>query len=154
MEVMGKMREMITTSTFEVFEKMFFNFLEPVEKRAIAYDMAAEIQFKGPFEGAMKMYLSDGLVSSMVQNMLSLSDEEITDSMREDCAREAINMVCGNMLRNYDSSQVFNLSIPTVHKNNQGDLMQIFPEPEANLWQAVFDSDGETVGILLQIQSP
>jgi len=151
-EVMGKMREMITTSIFEVFEKMFFTFLEPVEKRSIVFDMATEINFKGPVEGSMKMYLSDGLASTMVQNMLSLSEEEVTDSLREDCGREAINMVCGNLLRNYDSSQVFNLSIPTCYKNNTGDPMPVFPESQADLWQAVFDSEGETLGVLLQMQ--
>ncbi len=152
MEAMGKLREMITTSTFEVYEKMFFIFLEPVERKDIAYDMSTEITFKGPVEGSMKMFLTDGLVSCMVQNMLSISDEEVSDSMREDCAREATNMVCGNLLRNYDSSNVFSLSIPTCQKNNQGDLMPACSEPQADLWQAVFDSDGETLGVLLQMQ--
>jgi len=144
---------MITTSTFEVYEKMFFIFLEPVERKDIAYDMSTEITFKGPVEGSMKMYLSDGLVSCMVQNMLSISDEEVSDSMREDCAREATNMVCGNLLRNYDSSQVFNLSIPTCLNNSSGIKMLDHTESQGEFWQAVFDSEGETLGILLQMQS-
>jgi hypothetical protein len=100
----------------------------------------------------MKLYLSDGLAALMVQNMLSLSEEEVTDSLKEDCAREAINMVCGNLMRNYDSSQIFNLSIPVCYKNRCGDPMPAFPESQADLWQAVFDSDGETLGVLLQRQ--
>jgi len=152
-EVMGKMRETLTTSIFEVFEKMFFIFLEPVEKRNIVFNMATEIKFKGPVEGTMKMYLTSGLVSTMVQNMLNLSEEELSDSLKEDCSREAINMVCGNLLRNYDSSQVFNLSIPTCLNNSSGIKMLDHTESQGEFWQAVFDSEGETLGILLQMQS-
>jgi CheY-specific phosphatase CheX len=152
-EVMGKMREMLTTSIFEVFEKMFFIFLEPVEKRNIVFDMATEIKFKGPVEGTMKMYLTRGLVSTMVQNMLNLSEEELSDSLKEDCSQEAINMVCGNLLRNYDNSHVFNLSIPTCQNNSSGITMMDYTESQGELWQAVFDSEGETLGVLLQMQS-
>jgi len=99
------------------------------------------------------MYLTSGLVSTMVQNMLNLSEEELSDSLKEDCSREAINMVCGNLLRNYDSSQVFNLSIPTCLNNSSGIKMLDHTESQGEFWQAVFDSEGETLGILLQMQS-
>jgi CheY-specific phosphatase CheX len=154
MEVMGKMKRMITTSTFEVFEKMFFIFFEPVEKKDIVFDMETEIKFQGPVQGIMKLFLSDGLASSMVENMLSLEEEEVTDYLKEDCVREAINMVCGNLLRTYDSSKVFNLSIPTVKRNNDHNSMPVCPDTETNQWQAVFDSDGEILSVLLKMQSP
>jgi len=101
----------------------------------------------------MKMYLSEGLASLMVRNMLGLDDEEVTDYLKEDCVREAINMVCGNLLRTYDSSRIFNLSIPTIHKNNNSEHLSIHQESQINSWQSVFDSDGESLGILLQMQS-
>jgi len=132
---------------------MFFIFLEPVEKRNIVFNMATEIKFKGPVEGTMKMYLTSGLVSTMVQNMLNLSEEELSDSLKEDCSREAINMVCGNLLRTYDSSRIFNLSIPTFHKSNNYEPLSALREAQINSWQSVFDSDGESLGVLLQMQS-
>lgn len=153
MEAMGKMKKMITTSTFEVFEKMFFIFLEPVEKKDIVFDIETEIKFQGPVEGYMKMFLSDGLASSMVMNMLSLEEEEVTDYLKEDCVREAINMVCGNLMRTYDSSKVFNLSIPTVHRNSDHNPMTVFQETGTNQWQMVFDTDGEILSVLLKMQS-
>jgi len=156
MEVMEKMREIITTSTFEVLEKMFFIFLEPVEAEDLVFDLATEIKFTGPVEGCMKMYLSEGLATLMVKNMLSLEDEEVTAHLKEDCAREAINMVCGNLLRTYDSNRIFNLSIPTYHayhKNNNNGPLPIHQEPQINQWLSVFDSDGESLGVLLQMQS-
>jgi len=144
---------MMTASIFEVFEKMFFIFLEPVEQKDVMLDMETEIKFKGPVEGCMKMYLSEGLASLMVRNMLGLDDEEVTDYLKEDCVREAINMVCGNLLRTYDSSRIFNLSIPTFHKSNNYEPLSALREAQINSWQSVFDSDGESLGVLLQMQS-
>jgi len=88
-----------------------------------------------------------------VRNMLGLDDEEVTDYLKEDCVREAINMVCGNLLRTYDSSRIFNLSIPTFHKSNNYEPLSALREAQINSWQSVFDSDGESLGVLLQMQS-
>ncbi|MCG6534965.1 MAG: hypothetical protein L7F78_09790, partial [Syntrophales bacterium LBB04] len=36
----------------------------------------------------------------------------------EDCLKESVNMICGNFLRMFDASKVFNLSIPCFSSEN------------------------------------
>ena len=71
MDNMKKIQEMLMNSIFEVFEKMFFVFLEPIDED-IQYDMMTSIQFSGPTRGEIRAYLSKGVASTMVQNMLGL----------------------------------------------------------------------------------
>lgn len=155
METMDQMKKVIATSIFEVFEKMFFIYLEPVEKKNdLTFDMETEIKFTGSAEGCMKMFFSDGLASLMARNMLSLDDEEVTDALKADCSREAINMVCGSLLRTCDSRIIFNLSIPTFQKNHPSDPFPFQQKAQLNSWQSLFDVDGESLGVLLQMQRP
>jgi len=66
MENIKKTNEMLMTSIFEVFEKMFFTFLEPLDEDEPVwnYDMVATIQFFGPNKGDMSIYLSNGLAET------------------------------------------------------------------------------------------
>ncbi|MCX5858145.1 MAG: chemotaxis protein CheX, partial [Deltaproteobacteria bacterium] len=60
--------------------------------------------------------LSTGIAEAMVQNMLNLDPEEITEPVMADCVRESINMICGNFVRKLDSERVFDLSIPQYER--------------------------------------
>ncbi|MEN6623019.1 MAG: chemotaxis protein CheX [Smithella sp.] len=102
---------------FEVFEKMFFVFLEPVDED-IRYDMIASINFTGPTKGTIDVLLTSDLASAMVQNMLSVDDDGITPKLIEDCVKESVNMIAGNFLQKYDSTKVFDLSIPAFKKES------------------------------------
>ncbi|MBP7233288.1 MAG: hypothetical protein KBA28_15310, partial [Syntrophaceae bacterium] len=84
---MKKIQETMMTSIFNVFEKMFFVFLEPLDED-IQYDMVTSIKFTGVMKGEIKAYLSRGIVDIMAQNMLSIEPSEITDQTIEDCAKE------------------------------------------------------------------
>ena len=152
-ENMEKIRETMTPSIFEVFEKMFYIFLEPLDIRYDEYDMEAAISFDGIIGGDVRILFSREIVRAMVQNMLGLEGNEITGQDMEDCSKEAVNMVCGNFLGRLDSTKVFNLSTPTF-KEGQPECL----ESVEDICRMDFDSDNGKIGVivkfsLIQIQT-
>ncbi|MEN6469813.1 MAG: chemotaxis protein CheX [Smithella sp.] len=143
---MKKIQEILMNSIFEVFEKMFFVFLEPFDED-IQYDMMTSIQFSGPRKGDIKAYLSKGVASIMAQNMLGLERKDVTDKTMEDCAKEALNMIAGSFLNKLDAKQAFDLSIP-VYEKKSGTFKR---ENDATL-SLSFDSDDQYMGITMDIE--
>lgn len=147
MDNMKKVQEVMMTSIFDVFEKMFFVFLEPWDDD-FKYDMATSIHFSGTTtKGEIKAYLSAGVVRSMVQNMLSLEPEEVTDGAMEDCAKEALNMIAGSFLNKMDAKQVFDLSIPEYEKKTD-----LFKKTNAASLSLIFDSDDNYLAITMNLE--
>jgi CheY-specific phosphatase CheX len=118
MENMQKIKKTLMTSIFEVFEKMFFVFLEPSDNKGWNHHSTVSIHFSGPMKGGLRACFSQELSDTMVQNMLNIDESEITEKLREDCLKESVNMICGNFLRNIDSSKVFDLSLPVYELGN------------------------------------
>jgi len=141
-----KTQEMLMNSIFEVFEKMFFVFLEPFDDE-IKYDMLTSIQFSGPVKGEIRAYLSAGIASIMVQNMLGLESKEVTDKTMEDCAKEALNMIAGSFVHKLDAAKVFDLSIPAYEKKSG----KFSRENKATL-NLLFDSDDQYMGIAMNLE--
>lgn len=141
-----KIQEMLMNSIFDVFEKMFFVFLEPYDED-IEYDLMTSIQFSGPLKGEIKSYLSRGIASVMVQNMLGLEPKEVTDKTMEDCAKEALNMIAGNFLNKLEPKEVFDLSIPAYVKKSD----KLSEDSHAAL-SLTFDSDNRYLGIVLNLE--
>lgn len=119
MDNMVKIRQTLTNSIFEVFERMFYVFLEPADGGAGEYHYRVGIRFSGPLQGELTALFSRPLADVMVKNMLSVGDDEISDQLTGDCLKESLNMVCGNFLSKYDSAKVFDLSIPTFAAGSQ-----------------------------------
>ncbi len=142
-----KIQEMLMNSIFDVFEKMFFVFLEPYNED-IQYDLMTSIQFSGPMKGEIRSYLSSGIASIMVQNMLGVEPKEVTDKTMEDCAKEALNMIAGNFLNKLEPREVFDLSIPAYLKKSD----KLSEESQAAL-SLMFDSDNRYLGIVLNLES-
>ncbi len=136
MASMKKTQEVLMNSIFEVFEKMFFVFLEPFDED-IQYDMVTSISFSGPIKGEIKAYLSRGVASIMVENMLGIDHKDVTEKTMEDCAKEALNMIAGNFLNKLDSNHVFDLSIPAYERKTA----KFKKELDADL-SLIFESDG------------
>jgi CheY-specific phosphatase CheX len=123
MDSMKKIEEMLTTAIFEVFEKMFFVFAEPVQGGCGNYSIKTAITFSGPVNGEMELLFSRGIARTMVENMLNLPHSEITEQITVDCVKESMNIVCGNFLRKLDPEKGFHLSMPTfevISQNGQG----------------------------------
>ncbi len=134
-----KTQEILMNSIFEVFEKMFFVFLEPLDED-VKYDMISSINFTGAINGEIKVFFSLSLAETMVQNMLSLNRKDVTEKMIEDCAKEAVNMIGGNFLHKLDSSNVFDLSLPKFTKKPGVFVPQVQNQSEA-IWNLSFESD-------------
>ena len=107
-----KIKEMLMTAIFEVFERAFFVFAEPAQEADADYQIRATIRFRGPMTGAMQISMSNDLGKAMAANMLSLDEGEATDPVIADCIKECINMVCGSFVRKVDPDHVFHLTIP------------------------------------------
>jgi CheY-specific phosphatase CheX len=135
-----KIREMLITATFDVFEKMFFVFAEPLREKGPDYPLQASIRFSGPVEGAMKISVSGGLAKIMAENMLSLQESEITDQVIADCIKESVNMVCGCFVSKIDPDHVFHLSIPSFEMVS-GPLTRIHGQPDASI-RLAFAAEG------------
>ena len=121
METMQTIRKVLTTSTFDVFEKMFFNFQELSDKGGQQCDLVTSISFSGPASGEISLGFSESLARAMVENMLGVKREEVTRAMTEDCAKEAVNMIGGQFLRTFDASKVFNMSTPVCSTDAAAD---------------------------------
>ncbi len=122
MDNMQMIRQTLTMAIFEVFEKMYYVFLEPVDQKAWEHRWTSSIGFTGPLSGEIRALFSPGLADAMVQNMLNIELPAVTDKLREDCLKESVNMIGGNFLRKYDSTKVFDLSLPFFSPEKAGAL--------------------------------
>jgi CheY-specific phosphatase CheX len=130
---------------FDVFEKMFYVFLEPVNDENPKYDMEASIHFNGVSQGEVKVFVSEQLAKVMVQNLLGLEEGDIAEKDIEDCIKEAANMICGNFLGKLDQTKVFDLSTPTFSRS-LGKTLQ-----GNSVYKFNFDADGEGLGVILSM---
>ena len=120
MEETQRIRQTLKKSIFEVFEKMFFVFLEPAETYPTGKEvLKASIRFRGPRSGTLELLFAADLSMRMVQNLLLKEPDEMSDRDVEDCLKESANVVCGNFLRLFDSSLTFDLSIPGFERNSE-----------------------------------
>ncbi|MFH1081624.1 MAG: chemotaxis protein CheX [Pseudomonadota bacterium] len=108
-----KIKEMLMKAIFEVFERGFFVFAEPVQESTEDYRIRARIGFSGPMKGDMQISMSENLAKVMAKNMLSLGDDQVTDQVIADCVKECLNMICGSFVRKVDPDHVFHLTIPS-----------------------------------------
>ena len=115
----------LTGSIFEVFEKMFYIFLEPAEQEAGVgagtYRWRSAISFSGAVQGEMAALFSQPLAELMVRNMLNDEGDQVADDLLSDCLKEAINMICGNFLQKVNPAMVFDLSLPSVASLTAGE---------------------------------
>ncbi|MCK9273931.1 MAG: chemotaxis protein CheX [Syntrophales bacterium] len=111
---MARMMKMLENSISEVFEKMFFILLLPDTAAGSAgeYERASVIHFNGFESGCVKLSVSNTILEVMVHNMLNICEEDVSEEEKEDCIKEAVNMVCGNFLAAFDKDSLFELSIP------------------------------------------
>ncbi len=85
---------MLTESIFED-SKMLFTFLEPSEEPAPVFDLETAIHYDGEPYGRNPFASLQELAASMASNLLGLGMDRVTESCAEDCAKEAVNMICG-----------------------------------------------------------
>ena len=121
MEQRQILRQNLMKAVFEVFEKMYFIFLEPVEKEEVRKDLSAvEIGFSGDISGSIIARFPHELSLIMAANALGMEEKEISDQIMEDCRKECLNMVCGNFLQKHNADKLFHMTLPKAVKGNVG----------------------------------
>ena len=145
-------RQKLMDSIFEVFERMFYIFLEPADKEGEMLHWRVSINFYGVFTGKLMAYFSQSLAKVMVRNMLSISQDTMDDNIVGDCLKEAVNMICGNFLHKIDPAVVFDLSLPALDMGDSLERPVSFSPPPAAI-QLNFSADkGEWLTLLMATQ--
>ncbi|MCX5827443.1 MAG: chemotaxis protein CheX [Deltaproteobacteria bacterium] len=107
------LRQNLLKAVFEVFEKMYYIFLEPVEGEAAGKDFSAvEIGFSGDIAGSIIARFPQELSMMMAANALGMDDQEMSDQILADCRRECLNMLCGNFLQKHNADKLFHMTLP------------------------------------------
>ncbi len=96
------LNELLSAKIIEILEKLAFVFAEPVEAADDGFDgetISMEAAFTGPFSGSVGLEFEAGVVAELAANMLGLEDpEDLTPEQRTDALKEALNIICGNIL--------------------------------------------------------
>jgi CheY-specific phosphatase CheX len=113
MEQTKILRQNLMKAVFEVFEKMYYIYLEPVEAEAAGKDFSAvEIGFSGDIAGNIIARFPHELSMMMAGNALGMDDQEMSEQILADCRKECLNMLCGNFLQKHDADKLFNMTLP------------------------------------------
>jgi chemotaxis protein CheY-P-specific phosphatase CheC len=110
------------TSISEVIETMFFMSLEFSDNASIETDVikdtenniACRIDFSGKFSGYFIFIMPEKLILEMTESFMGLDRNDITEEHSSGTIKEAINMLAGSSLSAFDSTIVFDLSIPEI----------------------------------------
>ncbi len=137
---MEEIRQKLMESIFEVFERMLFVFLEPLDESGSISGPEASIHFDSDnITGTCRLMVDQSLATIMAQNLMGDGCGELDKQCVGDCVKEALNMISGNFLSKYDRSRVFNLSIPELSDGAMvGTASQVLTESD---YQLYFDSD-------------
>jgi CheY-specific phosphatase CheX len=108
-----------------VFETMFFVFLEPLDPDTEAWraGMAAagplwlqcRIGFAGRINGRLGLLMPLTLARELATNFLGL-ESEASETQAEDMVQELTNMVCGNLFSLFDRQGVYQLTMPRAER--------------------------------------
>lgn len=79
-------------------------------------DVAATMTFCGPRTGRLTLYVASEVLPLLTQNMLGeLEPDDSPEEQRRDAVKEMLNMICGNLLTEWQGAEpVFNLSPPEI----------------------------------------
>lgn len=129
-EYLRHIEHLFRQAVFEVMEKMYFIFLEPVsiEGEVEPEWHAVEVGFSGTWQGKIGMHFSLPLVSAMMENVLGSPAAEEDEQLMEDTMKECVNMIAGNFLQKFEPEKAIHLTIPrylgrTGPKEVEGDIV-------------------------------
>ncbi|MFA6900495.1 MAG: chemotaxis protein CheX [Desulfurivibrionaceae bacterium] len=112
------LRRVIFTTFSEVFETMFFTFLEPLEEAPGKEDLGcgrfieATISYSGGCNGNFLFYFPWELGKNITVNFLGVDEDEVQDGQIMDTAAETANMAIGSLLGKLDPGGKASLAIP------------------------------------------
>lgn len=112
------LREVVFETFSEVFETMFFTFLEPLEQAPGKESLGsgrfvkATISYSGGCNGSFSFYFPWGLGRNITENFLGVDEDEVIDEQVRDTAAETANMAIGGLLGRLDPEGRALLAIP------------------------------------------
>ena len=124
-----RLQQAAVQAVSNVFETMFFVFLEPLppEEEGIvptATDgewLHCLIGFAGRIRGKLRLWIPYGLACELATNFLGL-ETGASASQALDMVKELANMICGNLFSIFDKQQTYILDLPTA------ELVPVGPE--------------------------
>ncbi len=118
-DVDESIKKVVNKTISEVFEMMFFTFLEPLtdvppedEWGENAVMIRGFISYKGDITGDFLFYFPKNLARNITVNFLGVAAEELDDHKITDTTAEAVNMVVGSLLGKLDPGGTCTLGIP------------------------------------------
>ena len=112
------LRRVIFETFSEVFETMFFTFLEPLEEAPGKEDLGqgrfveAAISYSGGCNGKFLFYFPWDLGKNITVNFLGVDEDEVQEGQVKDTAAETANMAIGGLLGKLDPGGKASLAIP------------------------------------------
>ncbi len=104
--------------SIDTLEKLAFIFAYPDEEREVHGDgpyMAARVAFEGPFGGELVIVMAAAALPELAANMLGIETEEAADDQQQDALKEALNVICGNLLPAWaGKDSLFNIQAPEI----------------------------------------
>jgi CheY-specific phosphatase CheX len=94
-----KIENVLKEATIKTFEDICFMYLEPELKdsqKNLALEAAAEVKFRGVFDGKLVIESRGGLSSAAAANMLS--NDHPSFQQKKDALGEIANIICGNIV--------------------------------------------------------
>jgi len=118
-----KLKSILSEIAAKMLEQMAFIFAVPEDGRgSVDYDevVVANVAFKGPFSGALKMMVADQVLEELARNMLGFDEQDdVTLQQQHDALKETINIVCGNLLPVMAGKEaIFDIAAPEVIDDN------------------------------------
>lgn len=159
-----EIRKAANAAALNIFETMFFTFLDPREENRppeegggepfldeapSGWYLKTELHFSGHHTGNLLLFLPVTLGEMLTMNFMGF-EEEVSEPQIMDMASELANMICGNMFSILDKTSIYTLGSPITQKVAfQGDTELIGP---ADL-TLKFTTEGNPITIQLQLES-
>ena len=139
MSDLGKIAGRVIT---DVLEKMAFMFADaaesPLELTEPERAMAAQLEFKGPLRGTIRVAASDDLCRLLACNILGVEPDQVSDTLAEDALKEFLNVVSGEFIEALaENRPLYELAVPTAF------------EMSADAWRALA-ANKAAVGFLVE----
>ena len=163
-------RKAAVSAVLNIFETMFFTFLEPLDENLPLSEAVAEqekesdllpvsenagwlksvIHFTGPYSGLLQLFIPYDFSEILTKNFMGF-EEEVTESQILDMAGELTNMICGNLFSSLDKASVYTLSSPSTQKM---DLQEKLINVDSGDLVLNFITEGRQVTIDIQFENP
>jgi CheY-specific phosphatase CheX len=109
----------VNTALMRVLETAAFMTVWPYQEsdgELTAPDLAASMTFNGDHNGQLTLLVSSEVLPLLTQNILGELAEGMTpDEQGKDALKEILNMICGNLLTEWQGDQpIFRLSPPEI----------------------------------------